>query len=715
MKHVKYTSKRKKLAQRRGCQLPETIFCSSTEGMIMTKNQGEIIRSSPAIEKMFGYNTDELVNLHITSLIPMYVTNSIGQRVRKPFQYGNNTGSPKGVGVCKDGHAFALQINTYAAVVNHENVVIFSINPMSEPHEMNKFESRQKHLLSIKKGAMAIEQKSEETTSLKTPEVVASLNRDSPGVVFRSKNDAVRTFLYVSDSIEQLTGYKPGAFYQPRHNFSFWELIHPDDRKYVQDKIQASLAQRSFYEVSYRIISQQKQEKWVWEQGNGIYSEAGGLLYLEGFLLDVTDKKKTIKKEEKPAITQRNYTEELEHKVKERTRELTAMVKKLVETNLSLEYQIQETRLADAQAKKNYALYVAIARYFPKVMIVVIDKDYKIVFLDGEERQKIGLDKENVEGLAVKNVKNFSAEWKKQMMQYAQCTFKGGHHSYEIKYRTNNYKINTMPLDDHLAMFIFTNITEQKRTERKMIRALNKERELSELKSRFVSMASHEFRTPLSTILSAANLIARQNEPGKEDKRLKNVDRIKSSVKNLIDILNEFLSIGRLEEGEMHMKKEVFDLMDFMKTIIQELQHVQKPGQQVQLTSDREVIQVNLDKQFTRNVFLNLLSNALKYSPHHKPVDLIITTEGSSLVVVIKDQGIGIPEDEQQNLFNLFFRARNVTNIEGTGLGLPIVKKYIELMHGKITFESKLEQGSTFTITLPLDQDNDEKNSINRG
>lgn len=411
-----------------------------------------------------------------------------------------------------------------------------------------------------------------------------------------------------------------------------------------------------------------------------------------------------------PEVRQRTYTEELEQKVKERTRELTAMVKKLVETNLSLEYQIHETRQADAQAKKNYALYVAIARYFPKVMIVVINRDYQIVFLDGEELRKIELNKENVEGHSVKEVKNFSTEWKKQILTYAQKTFHGGHYSYEIKYRANSYKVNTMPLDEghldvNLVMFVFTNISEQKSTEQKMLKALKKEKELSELKSRFVSMASHEFRTPLSTILSSANLIARLNEPGKEDKRLKNVERIKSSVKNLIDILNEFLSIGRLEEGALQMKKEVFDLMDFMETIIQELQHVQKPGQEVRLTSDQETIHVNLDKQFTRNVFLNLLSNALKYSPQHKPVDLMISTKDTSLTVKVMDQGIGIPEDEQQNLFNLFFRARNVTNIEGTGLGLPIVKKYIELMNGEITFESKLEQGSTFTITLPLDQE----------
>ncbi len=550
-------------------QMLEAVFQSATDGILIVRNQNEIIQTNPAVENFFGYAQDELLRLPLETLIPSGLSHNFWDNRKtgkKPFQGEEIIKNQKVMGVHKDGSEGPLQVNIHLTEIQGEPVEIFFMQPVSSPDQFEKHENGQPAL---------------------------PLARNAP----------------------KLKGQKD--------------------------------------------------------------------------------------------TSPQNYTEELEQKVKKRTRELTAMVKKLVETNLSLEYQMHETKLADAQAKKNYALYVAIARYFPKVMIVVIDRDYRIVFLDGEELQKIGLDKENVEGLAIRKVKNFSAEWKNQMIAYAEKTFQGGHFYYEIKYRTNNYKVNTMPLDDgqldvNLVMFVFTNITEQKKTEVKMLKALKKERELSELKSRFVSMASHEFRTPLSTILSSANLIARQNEPGKEEKRLKNVARIKSSVKNLVDILNEFLSIGRLEEGEVHMKKEVFELNDFMKTIIQELQHVQKPGQQVRLTSDKKIIQVNLDKQFTRNVFLNLLSNALKYSPHNKPVDLIITTEGSAIMVKVRDQGIGIPEDEQKNLFNLFFRARNVTNIEGTGLGLPIVKKYIELMNGKITFESLLEQGTTFTIFLPM-------------
>jgi len=372
---------------------------------------------------------------------------------------------------------------------------------------------------------------------------------------------------------------------------------------------------------------------------------------------------------------------------------------------------MKQPKNIDTQVQKNHALYVAIAKYFPNVMIAVVDADLRIVFMEGEELEKIGLGTETMEGKLISEMAHFSAQWKENMATYAKNTFEGKNFSYEISHQSQIYRVNTMPLHDehqhiNLVLFVFTNITEQKHTEMEMFKALKQERELGELKSRFVSMASHEFRTPLSTILSAANLIARQNEPGHENERIKNVERIRSSVRNLTDILNEFLSLGRLEEGKVTVNNEVFDLVEFMRTIVQELQHAQKPGQQVNITSHQQVIQVNLDKQFVRNIFLNLLSNALKYSPEGKPVDIIFATQAKAVSVKVADQGVGIPEDEHKHLFDLFFRARNATNIQGTGLGLPIVKKYIDLMQGDISVESQLDKGTAFTITLPLEQTN---------
>ena len=369
------------------------------------------------------------------------------------------------------------------------------------------------------------------------------------------------------------------------------------------------------------------------------------------------------------------------------------------------------------------ASYQAIAHYFPNVMIAVVSADHRILFMEGDEMQKLGLKREQIEGKTIGELGYFSTQWKNQMLEYTRKTLAGDSFSYEILHKSRVYRGNSVPLRDESGsspdpstlkddqqknpfrvLFVYTNITEQKRTEVEMLNALKKERELGELKSRFVSMASLEFRTPLSTILSSANLIARQNEPGQEEKRLKNVERIRSSVRNLVDILNEFLSLGRLEEGKVSANPEVFDLVGFMNEIVQELQHAHKPGQQVHINSPQSAIEVQVDKQFARNIFLNLLSNALKYSPEGKPVDIVIDHHPPTFSVQIADRGVGIPEDEHKHLFDLFFRARNATNIQGTGLGLPIVKKYIDLMQGDIAVESQLEKGTTFTITLPLAQ-----------
>lgn len=229
--------------------------------------------------------------------------------------------------------------------------------------------------------------------------------------------------------------------------------------------------------------------------------------------------------------------------------------------------------------------------------------------------------------------------------------------------------------------------------------ALEKERELNELKSRFVSMASHEFRTPLSTILTSASLIGRYTASGTEEKRAKHVNRIKSAVGNLTGILNDFLSLSKLEEGKFDNHPEVFDLTQLIEKTIDEIKLITKPNQEI-IYQHEGTNEVTLDKKFSRNICINLLSNAIKYSEKNIFINTSITSE--RIQIIVKDQGIGIPKEEQEYLFTRFFRAKNATNIQGTGLGLNIVRKYLELMNGSITFESELQVGTTFTITFPL-------------
>ncbi|GHA57176.1 hybrid sensor histidine kinase/response regulator [Pontibacter akesuensis] len=239
------------------------------------------------------------------------------------------------------------------------------------------------------------------------------------------------------------------------------------------------------------------------------------------------------------------------------------------------------------------------------------------------------------------------------------------------------------------------------KAEQEVRKALQKEKELHELKSRFVTIASHEFRTPLSTVLSSASLIGKYKTTEDDDKRQKHVERIKSAVSNLTGILNDFLSISRIEEGKIYNVPTQFDLVAFAAEVTDELQGFLKPGQRIHYSHFREKALVALDKQLLKNILFNLLSNASKYSAEGKEVYFSTETTEDNITITVQDEGIGIPEADKAHLFSPFFRAQNVTNIQGTGLGLNIVKKYVDIMEGTLSYESELDKGTTFTVIFP--------------
>lgn len=234
--------------------------------------------------------------------------------------------------------------------------------------------------------------------------------------------------------------------------------------------------------------------------------------------------------------------------------------------------------------------------------------------------------------------------------------------------------------------------------------ALNKEKELSDLKTRFVSMASHEFRTPLSTILSSVSLVAKYKLAEEQDKRDKHIQRIKSAVNNLTDILNEFLSIGRIEEGRVQTNFSSFNIREQIQLVCNEMQTIMKPGQHFNYVHKGQQ-KVYLDLSLFRNVLINLISNAIKFSFEHSPIDIFTEVTENTILITVKDYGLGIPDEDRKHLFERFFRAQNVTNIQGTGLGLHIVSKYVELMNGEIQVESELEKGTQFNIRFNYEQD----------
>lgn len=230
--------------------------------------------------------------------------------------------------------------------------------------------------------------------------------------------------------------------------------------------------------------------------------------------------------------------------------------------------------------------------------------------------------------------------------------------------------------------------------------SLDKERQLNEIKSRFVSMASHEFRTPLSTILSSASLVSKYPSTEEFDKREKHIRRIKDSVNHLNELLEDFLSLGKLEEGKVGIKASAFATKEFMDDVIEEMKVQAKKDQEIIFNYEGDSSFVT-DKRMLKNILINLISNAIKFSGEEKSIRIKATNKNSRLKFIIEDSGLGIPEDDVPHLFSTFFRGKNVSNIQGTGLGLPIVKRYVDLLQGQINVESQLDKGTTFTLMLP--------------
>jgi PAS domain S-box-containing protein len=266
-------------------------------------------------------------------------------------------------------------------------------------------------------------------------------------------------------------------------------------------------------------------------------------------------------------------------------------------------------------------------------------------------------------------------------------------------------------------------VKDLKAAKQEIFKRLEEEKELSELKSRFVTIASHEFRTPLAGVLSSLQLIRRYTNSEKEswnafstkDKIEAHFDKIEESVLNLNHILNDFLSLGKIEENKITCKYTWFNLPTFLNEMCRELEPLCKSGQKIHCNHYGENKETYLDKHILRNIINNIVSNAIKYSAENKTIQLTSRIDKAFLYIEIKDQGIGIPIAEHKHIFRRFFRAGNAVNFEGTGLGLNIVKKYTELMNGNITFESQENQPTTFFIKLPLNEKHpDEKNIINR-
>ena len=251
-------------------------------------------------------------------------------------------------------------------------------------------------------------------------------------------------------------------------------------------------------------------------------------------------------------------------------------------------------------------------------------------------------------------------------------------------------------------LWMYSDITARKRSEAEMHQALQREKELGELKSRFVTNTSHEFRTPLTAILSSSELLEHYRHQWTEEKQTIHIHRIQKSVKHMTQLLNDILIIGKAEAGRLEFKPKLLNLAQFCRELAEELQLNSQNNHKICLNYQSKCTQVFLDEKLLRHILTNLLANAMKYSPGESTINFFVACQDSQAIFNVQDQGIGIPEEDQIHLFESFHRATNVGNIQGTGLGLSIVKKCVEVHGGDIWVNSQVDQGTTFTLTLPI-------------
>ena len=408
-----------------------------------------------------------------------------------------------------------------------------------------------------------------------------------------------------------------------------------------------------------------------------------------GFIHDLT-------KERKAQDELKTYVDNLEHIVQERTQLLEA-------SKSQLEQEIVQKGLTEAALLESQKLYETIAKNFPNGTISVLDKDLNFLFIEGQGLRDFGFGTKELIGKNYLNV--IQKEMRDIVNQKLQVVFNDIPSTFEMEYNSFTFRVRAVPLFNNAGktdriLLVESNITQQKNAEKEIFNSLQKEKELNEMKSKFVSMASHEFRTPLSTILSSASLINKYIEVDQIEKIKRHTDRIQNNVKNLTMILNDFLSLEKLENNNILSEIEPFDIIECASEVKEDMQLLKKENQTITLTHRLSSTDVKTDRFIIQNILTNLLSNAIKYSGNEGHISIDILQEDKDITIKVTDNGIGISKEDQQQLFQRFFRASNSGNVQGTGLGLHIFKRYVDLLGGTLFFESELGKGSTFGFTL---------------
>jgi PAS domain S-box-containing protein len=401
---------------------------------------------------------------------------------------------------------------------------------------------------------------------------------------------------------------------------------------------------------------------------------------------------------------------ELEIKVQERTA-------KLLKTNKQLMSQILERQRAEKAAQENEAKYRSVVDNVKEV-IFQTNSSGIWTFLNPAWTEITGFSLNESLGKSVSDYVHPDDRERYLQLFRELIEGQGKYCQDEIRYLTADGGYRWIEVNARLTLdangFIngtsgtLNDITSRKQAEIEIRKAMDKEKELVELKSKFITMVSHDFRTPLTVIYSYSDLLKKYSYKYTEEKKQQHLDKIKETVKSMTKLLDNVLLIGKIGSENIEFLPVPLNLEEFCRECLSEISVAATQKHFFNFSCSGECSLVNCDKDLLRQIINNLLGNAVKYSPQGGTVYLNIACNQREIILQIQDSGIGIPESDKKRLFEKFYRASNVDNISGTGLGMAIIKQAVDLHGGSINFESEEGVGTTFTVCLPSIQLKDE-------
>lgn len=483
-----------------------------------------------------------------------------------------------------------------------------------------------------------------------------------PGAVYRCllHADGSTSLVYVSAGVRELIGIEPNqAIAHPQR---LLKLIHPEEREHFNANKRIFKQTLQPLPLEFRVISKTGEIKWVRDNARYLPSDRDGEVIVDGVILDISERKQA-----ELALWE---SQRLLQQISDTTPVMIYIFDLIQQRNVYLNhYGIEFFGRPVAEIQE---LGV---QFFSEVLL-----REEIQHLDASTQRLITAK----EGEVIENklqMKNAKGEWR-------------WFHVWEV--------IFTRTAEGKPQQILGTaiDITEQKRSE-DMRFALEAEQKLRKLQLRFFSMASHEFRTPISTILVTAQLLENCAQDWLEEKRLRNLNRIATTAKNMAQLLDDILTFNRAETGKLEFNPHPIDLDKFCKSLVGDMQVNAGSQYQICFTHQGSFKKTCLDEKMLRSVLTNLLSNAIKYSPQGGNIYLTLICKPTQIIFQVQDEGIGIPEEYEQHLFEPFHRGTNIGNIPGTGLGLTVVKKCLDIQKGEILINSEIGVGTIVTITIP--------------